>query len=168
MNKNVPQNRNPALGDLEILIGDWTMELSNASFLPSRTDTIKGHVSFEWLEGGAFLVMYMGDKSPDTPDAIWLISRDESTPNYIVLYYDTRKVSRLYEMSFSNGTWKMWRNSLGFSQAFEGKFSDDGKTITAWWKKSSNGSNWEHDFDVRYTKVRQATTDHIFYREIAR
>ncbi len=154
MKKNVSQNLNPALNDLEILVGDWTMELSNASFLPSSSDTVMGHVSFEWLEGGAFLVMYMGNKPPGTPDAIWLISRDESTPTYLVLYYDTRKVSRVYEMGFSDGTWKMWRNSPDFSQRFEGNFSDDGNTITAHWEKSSNGSTWEHDFDLTYTKVK--------------
>ena len=154
MNKNIPQNPNPALKDLEVLVGDWAMELSNASFLPSSSDTVRGQVSFEWLEGGAFLVLYMGNKPPGTPDALWLISRDEATPNYVVLYYDTRKVSRVYEMSFSNGAWKMWRNSQSFSQRFEGKFSDDGNTITAYWEKSSNGSIWEHDFDVTYTRVR--------------
>jgi hypothetical protein len=154
MKKNGSLTPNPSLKHLEILVGDWTMELSNASFLPSSSDTVTGHVSFEWLEGGAFLVMYMGDKPPGTPDATWLMSRDESTPNYLVLYYDTRRVSRIYEMSFSKGMWNMWRNSPDFSQRFEGKFSEDGNTITAHWEKSSSGSTWEHDFDVTYTRVR--------------
>jgi hypothetical protein len=145
---------NPALTHLEILVGDWDMELSNASFLPNSADTITGHISFEWVESGAFLVMYMGNKPPSIPDAIWLISRDESTSNYTVLYYDTRKVSRVYEMSFSDGIWKMWRNSPDFSQRFKGKFSDDGNSIVAYWEKSSNGSTWEHDFDVTYTRVK--------------
>jgi len=70
-----------------------------------------------------------------------------------VLYYDTRKVSRVYEMSFSDGIWKMWRNSPDFSQRFKGKFSDDGNSIVAYWEKSSDGSTWEHDFDVTYTRV---------------
>jgi hypothetical protein len=153
MKKNVPQNPNPALKNLEVFVGDWTMELSNASFLPSSSETVKGQVSFEWLEDGAFLVMYMGNKPPGTPDAIWLISRDESTSNYIVLYFDTRKVSRVYEMSFLDRTWKIWRNSPGFSQRFEGKFSEDRNIITAYWEKSSDGSIWEHDFDVTYARV---------------
>ena len=144
----------PALRHLEILVGDWDMELSNASFLPSSSDTVTGHISVEWVESGAFLVMHMGNKPPSTPDAIWLISRDDSTPHYTVLYYDSRKVSRVYEMSFSDDIWKMWRNSQGFSQLFVGKFSADGNTIKAHWEKSSDGSTWEHDFDVTYTKVR--------------
>lgn len=152
MEKSVSQN--PALQPLEILVGNWEMELSNASFLANSSDKVRGQIAFEWLEGGAFLVMYMGNKRPSTPDAIWLISRDESTSNYTVLYYDTRKVSRVYAMSFAEGVWKMWRTSPHFSQRFEGKLSADGTRITAHWEKSSDGVTWEHDFDVTYTKVR--------------
>ena len=42
----------------------------------------------EWVQDGAFLVIHMGDKSPGPPQALWLIDRDDSTPNYTVLYYD--------------------------------------------------------------------------------
>ena len=154
MKKNVSQHPNPAIKDLERFVGEWDMELSDASFLPRSSDTMTGHVSSAWLEEGAFLVMYMGGQPQGTPDATWLISRDESTPNYLVFYYDNRKVSRVYEMSFSDGIWKMWRNSPDFSQRFEGKFSEDGDTITARWENSSDGSTWEHDFDVTYTKIR--------------
>ena len=154
MKKTVTQNQNPALKDLEILAGNWDMVLSNASFLPNSSDTITGQISIAWLESGAFLVMYMGSKPLVTPDATWLISRDASALHYTALYYDNRKVSRVYEMSFSDGIWRMWRNSADFSQRFEGQLSDDGNSITARWEKSSNGSTWEHDFDVTYTKVR--------------
>jgi hypothetical protein len=145
---------NPALSHLELLVGDWEMELSNAAFLPNPSDTVKGHVSFEWVQDGAFLVMRMGNKPPDSPDAIWLISRDESTPDYTVLYYDARSVSRIYEMSFSESVWKMWRESPGFSQRYEGKISKDGNTITAKWEKSSDGTTWEHDFNITYTRMK--------------
>ena len=47
----------------------------------------------------------------------------------------------------------MWRDTPGFSQRFEGNVSADGRTITAYWEKSFDGSQWEHDFDVTYTKI---------------
>jgi hypothetical protein len=31
--------------------------------------------------------------------------------------------------------------------------SKNGQTITARWEKSFDGSTWEHDFDVTYTKL---------------
>jgi hypothetical protein len=153
MAKTSSHQHNPALKHLEAVVGEWEMELANASFLPSPSDTAKGHVSFEWVQDGAFLVMRMGDKPPGPPNAIWLISRDESTPNYIVLYYDARSVSRVYEMSFSERVWKMWREAPGFWQRYEGTLSKDGNTITAHWEKAADGIKWEHDFDVTYTKV---------------
>ena len=68
-------------------------------------------------------------------------------------YADARGVFRVYQMSLSERVWKMWRHAPGFFQRFTGTFSDDGKTITGRWKKSSDGSNWEPDFDLTYTKV---------------
>jgi hypothetical protein len=131
---------NPALVQLEVLIGEWEMELSLAP-------AARGRVTFEWLEGGAFLVERMGDS------ATWLIGRDESVETYCVLYFDSRGVSRLYEMSLEGNVWKIWRNAPGFSQRFAATFGGDGHTITGYWEKSSDGSTWEHDFDVTYTKL---------------
>ncbi len=150
----LPKVINPALKSLEILVGDWDMELSNGAFLPRPSDIVKGSMSFEWMEDGAYLVMRIGDKASNAPWAIWLISRDESVPDYQVLYYDNRSVSRVYGMSFSDGVWKLWRNSPGFSQRYEGKISANGNVVTAHWDKSTDGSHWEHDFDVKYTRVK--------------
>ena len=147
------QRDNPALTSLEGLVGEWEMELSHAPFLPHPSDTVKGPVLIEWVQDGAFLAMRMGDQPPVPPQALWLISRDDSTPNYTVLYYDARSVSRVYQMSFSDGVWKMWRESPGFWQRYEGTVSSDSKAITAHWEKSSDGTTWEHDFDVTYTRV---------------
>ena len=145
---------NPALRDLEVLIGTWEMELSNAAFLPDRSATVKGEASFQWLEHGAFLIMRMGGDPSNSPGAIWLINRDESSPVYKVFYYDDRKVSRIYEMSFSDNLWKLWRQSQNFSQRFEGKFSKDGNKISAKWEKSEDGQNWQHDFDITYSRMK--------------
>jgi hypothetical protein len=49
---------NSTLKALQPLIGRWAMELSNASFLPDPDAIIRG--SFEWAEGGDFLVMRQG------------------------------------------------------------------------------------------------------------
>ncbi|HTK09604.1 MAG TPA: hypothetical protein VL485_20710 [Ktedonobacteraceae bacterium] len=148
MTKANPDRHNPALKQLEVLVGNWEMELSNAAFLPDPSNTAKGQISFEWVENGAFIRMRMGD------DAIWLISRDDAQSDYHVFYYDSRNVSRIYQMSFSENIWKLWRNSPDFSQRYEGKISHDGNTITARWEKSSDGITWEHDFNISYTRMK--------------
>lgn len=44
--------------------------------------------------------------------------------------------------------------SPGFWQRFAGAISEDGESIVATWEKSADGSNWEHDFDLIYSKAR--------------
>lgn len=151
--KRVPPKLNPALKPLEVLVGDWDMELSNAAFLPSPSDTVHGHVTFDWLENSGFLVMRQGDKPRGAPAATWVIGRDDSAQNYSILYFDSRGVSRKYEMSFNDGVWKIWRESPNFWQRYEGKVSEDGNTITAYWEKSPDGKKWEHDFDMTYRRL---------------
>jgi predicted DNA-binding ArsR family transcriptional regulator len=56
-------------------------------------------------------------------------------------------------MSLQNSEWKMWRNVPGFSQRFRGILSENHNTITAEWEKSDNGQKWEHDFNVKYTRI---------------
>jgi hypothetical protein len=71
-----------------------------------------------------------------------------------MLYADARGVCRVYQMSLGDGVWKIWGQSgPEFFQRFTGNFSGDGSIITAYWEKSRDGSTWEYDFDVEYTKV---------------
>jgi hypothetical protein len=142
---------NPALRLLQVLVGDWDMELSGASFLPDLKAKVHGPVSFEWIENGAFLVMHQGQKK--VPQATWLVGRDESTDLFKVLYFDARGISRIYEMSFGAGEWRMWRNAPGFWQRFRGILAKNHNTITAEWEKSDDGQKWEHDFYIKYTRA---------------
>jgi hypothetical protein len=42
--------------------------------------------------------------------------------------------------------------ALEFAQRFTGAFDADGTTITGRWEISRDGSHWEHDFDLVYTR----------------
>ena len=86
-----PLARNPSLENLDVLVGEWDMELSRTSFLPDPDDKVLGHVSFEWIEDGALLLMRQGESPPPSrPLARWVIGRDEASPDYKVLYFDSR------------------------------------------------------------------------------
>jgi hypothetical protein len=141
---------NPVLTELAFLVGKWDMKISNASFLPSSSEVVEAPASFEWYESGEFIVLRQGTE--DTPHATWIIGHDQDAQNYTVLYFDDRHVSRVYEMSFENDAWKMWRNGPEFMQSFEGKVSDDKNTIAGAWSKSKDGKKWEHDFDLTYSR----------------
>jgi hypothetical protein len=63
-------------------------------------------------------------------------------------------VSRVYLMSFSDGTWRMWRDTPEFSQRFSAEVSVGRAEINGSWEKSvDGGTTWEHDFTVRYSRT---------------
>ena len=89
-----------------------------------------------------------------TPTAIWIIGRDDSDPEYCVLYADDRGVSRVYRMSVSDRTWRMWRERPEFSQRFDAEVSPDQAEINGSWQKSVDGGmTWDHDFTFRYNRL---------------
>ena len=154
MNRQTPFPANPALDQLAPFIGEWKIEITSISFHPDPFAIVEGHSSFAWLEGGAFLIQHSEISSSDFPTNTAVIGPDEEAGSYGMLYYDSRGVSRIYRMTFSGGIWTLWRDFPGFSQRFHGTFSEDGRIITAYWEKSSDGSNWDRDFDLTYTKLR--------------
>jgi hypothetical protein len=144
---------NPALSQLDFLVGEWHTELSNAAFLADPSETLRGHTSFNWVEHGAFLAMRQRETSSGPPQAVWIIGRDQARAEYEVLYFDNRPMSRVYHMSFGGGVWKMWREAPGFWQRFECTVSKDKRTVSGYWEKSTdNGATWEHDFDIKYVR----------------
>jgi hypothetical protein len=70
-----------------------------------------------------------------------------------MLYADSRRVSRVYEMTLEDGVWRTWRAAPGFHQRFEGTFSPDGATITAAWEMSEDGTTGTKDFDITYRRA---------------
>jgi hypothetical protein len=145
---------NPALDQLAPFVGEWNIEITSMSFHPDPSAVVRGHSSFAWLEGGAFLIQHSEIPNSDFPTSTAVMGPDEEAATYLMLYSDSRGVSRIYRMTFSGGIWTLWRDFPGFSQRFHGTFSEDGRIITARWERSSDGSKWELDFALTYTKVR--------------
>lgn len=141
-----PLPPNPALQELQALIGEWEVEVPQ---FPGQ----RGRAVFEWLEGGSYL-RFHADAPDPAPSATLIISRDDSADTYTIFHYDSRGVSRVYQMSFGANIWRMWRDAPGFSQRFSGVLNDSGTVIRGTWEKSPDGSNWEHDFELVYTRVR--------------
>jgi hypothetical protein len=148
---------NPALADLQPLVGRWRMELYNAAFLPDRDTRVSGSTEIDWIEDRSALRIRQGD-SEHPPAAVWIIGRDHSEASYSVLYADGRGVSRVYRMSFKDGHWHMWRDTPEFSQRFDAKLDRDAGAIRGRWEKSTDrGATWEHDFNVDYIREPAST-----------
>ena len=130
--------------ELDALVGEWTAEV------PLPSGTVQARTTFEWLEGGGFLIQRATIDAPQFPNGVMIIGGDPLRQHY----FDSRGVQRVYQMSLEGGVWKLWREDPDFFQRFAGTFSEDGRTITGAWEKSyDRGSTWEHDFDLVYNKV---------------
>ena len=153
-NEQTSFTSNLALDQLAVFIGQWNIEITSMSFNSDPSAVVQGRSQFAWLEGGAFLIQHSEIDASEFPRSTAVMGPDEEAETYRMLYYDSRGVSRIYRMTFSSGIWTLWRDFPGFSQRFHGTFSEDGRVISAYWEKSTDGSNWERDFDLTYTKVR--------------
>jgi len=142
---------NPAIERLASLVGLWRTAISMPLDPPIVTG---GKTSIEWLKQGPFLIQRGSVEHPDFPTSIAIIGSDDSNEAYSMLYFDSRGISRIYEMSLSKEVWTLWREFPGFSQRFTGTFSDAGNTSMGFWERSSDGSKWELDFDLTYTRVK--------------
>jgi hypothetical protein len=146
----------PALRDLEILEGKWRVEIRWSPKLHKVVGgpaSVEGLARFEWIEGGQYLVQRQGG-ADGPPEACWVIGRDEQSEEYSILYADARGASRVYQMSFKDSVWRIWRSAPGLNQRFEGRISADCRVIDARWEGSADGRAWELDFDLRYVRTR--------------
>ena len=153
-------DRNPLLARLDVLIGEWEMQATFGGVaMPGR-----GRTTFEWLEDRAFLVQRADAELPEDAPPGWapnwpfpvtvIIGADDRTQRFSYVYADARPVHRVYEMSLEDRVWKIWGQSgPEFFQRFSGAIDEDGNTITASWEKSADGSTWELDLELIYTRI---------------
>jgi hypothetical protein len=141
---------NPVLKPLSILVGEWTT-VGTHPFFPGTT--FHGRTSFEWLEGGAFLIMHSEIEEPGIPSGIAIFGSDEATGECSMLYFDERGVSRRYEVTLRDNVWEWWRNAPGFSQRFTNRLLDEGRTMIGKGELSKDGSTWEKDLELTYTRA---------------
>jgi hypothetical protein len=133
---------------LRALTGTWTTEGSHP-LLPAAV--IRGRATFEWLDGGRFLIWRSHCDHPDIPDAVSVLGVTDGQLS--MHYFDTRGIHRVYSVSAAPGTWRFWRDDPGLSQRFTGMFSDAGDTITSRGQLSRDGATWEDDLALTYRRA---------------
>ena len=127
-NDQTPQRSpgpHPALKALDRLVGTWTV---------SGPGGLAGTVTYEWMEGGQFLVQRVD-----------LVQGGERNTCVEYIGYDQER-SALRSHFFGNGgdileyvyeldadTLTIWFGGVGSPAFFRGEFSDDGNTNTGRW-----------------------------------
>ena len=140
---------NSSLKPLEILIGNWKT-VGTHPFLPNAE--LHGSVTFEWLEGGAFLKMSFTINHPEIPDGLALFGSDDGSGQIFMLYFDERGVSRKYDCSVEGNQCKWWRDDPKFSQRFTVVIEDNGNKMVGKGEMRREGSGWEEDLGLTYSR----------------
>jgi len=154
----------PELEPFNQLVGTWTTEATHPA-LPGVV--VHGTVSVEWLEGERFLIHRARTDRPDFPDSISIIGFTErdridtasgtdpapaGSHQLRMHYFDSRGVFRIFNVSFDDKSWRIWRDAPGFSQRYTGAFADGGNTILGGCQICKNKINWADDLRITYRR----------------
>jgi hypothetical protein len=139
--------RPPALGLLDVLVGSWTQ-------LVSGHGDPSGIVGFEWSLDRRYLFQRTS-LPPPFPESFAVMEYDVAAGGFRQHYFDSRGVTRIYQMTFTGSEWTLWRTEpdfspLDFAQRFVSTIADDGRSVDGRWEQSHDGgTTWEHDFGLR-------------------
>ncbi|MBI1256002.1 MAG: hypothetical protein GC204_00895 [Chloroflexi bacterium] len=143
---------NKSLEAFGVLVGTWDT-VGTHPLVPGVT--VHGRASFEWIEGGAFLLM-RSEILDDArfPSGMAVFGHDDDQDGCVMVYFDERGVSRVIQTTLSGKVWKTWRNAPNFSQRMTATISEDGNTIVGTGEMSRDGGAWEGDLSQTYTRVK--------------
>jgi hypothetical protein len=157
----MPQHpRHPMLAHLDALVGGWETQ---ATHRLSPGTIVRGSATFEWLEGGHFLIWRARNEHLDFPDSIAIfgcVAPDDADAfgaadgGCTLRYFDSRGVARSYALAAEPGVWTFWRDWPGFAQRFTGTLSADGNTIDGVAELCEDGATWVEDLRMTYQRLR--------------
>ncbi|MEA3008382.1 MAG: hypothetical protein QOJ91_74 [Sphingomonadales bacterium] len=138
---------NPALKPLEFLVGDW-LTAGTHPMVPG--ERLNGRTSFSWHEGGAFLVMRSEVDHPQFPDGVAIIGSSDAG-RFVMIYFDERGVSRIYEVTVGEGTVSWLREDPDFSQSATIR-ADEGGARLVGKGRIKQGEDWADDLSQVFTR----------------
>jgi hypothetical protein len=139
--------RNPALEPFEALIGTWATEATHPEF----DGVVPGSTTFEWFEGGHFVVQRSHNEHELFPDAISVIGAPEHGDGLVLEMFDSRGIRRTYGISLDDGVLRMWRDAPGFDQHFSATLDTD--SFEGLWQLARTPGDWKDDLKVTYRRA---------------
>jgi hypothetical protein len=140
---------NPGLQAFKPLIGTWV----TVGHHPMISGTLHGRTTFDWHEGGAFVVMRSEIDEPEIPSGIAIFGNDDQAETLSMLYFDERPVARRYEAKMQPQTLRWWRTTPEFSQRYTITIAADTRTMHGAGEMSKDGGPWGADLNLTYTRM---------------
>ena len=129
-----PPTPNPDLRGLERLVGTWNV-----------SGGAQGQVSYEWMEGGFFLIQHVElEQYGQTSKGIEIIGHErqfgaEPSADIKSRFYDNLGNTLDYVYELDGDTLTIWGGEKGSPAYYKGHFSEDGNTITGAWTYPGGG-----------------------------
>jgi hypothetical protein len=139
-------DRDAKLEPFAALIGTWDTEATHPLF----DGVVPGSVTYEWLEGGHFVVVHSHNEHELFPDAICVIGAPEAGEGLVMEYFDSRGVRRTYGISLEDGVLRSWRDHPGFDQRMTARLGPDG--FEAVFQLAETPGEWKDDLRVIYRR----------------
>src|SRR4051812_10424151 len=139
-------DRDPLLAPFDALIGTWSTEAKHRLF----DEVVTGSATFEWLEGGHFVVLRSHTDHELFPDAISVIGRPEAGDGLVMEYFDSRGVRRSYGVSLEDGVMRWWRDHPGFDQRSTAKLGRDEFEMVG--QLAETPGEWKDDLRATYRR----------------
>lgn len=146
---------NAALGPLQRAVGTWQVTGAHP-FFPGRT--LRGNARFERIEGGAFIRMQSQLADPEFPEGVAIFGTDGdrtdgNASECTMLYFDSRGVSRRYDVELRADGFTWSRDSPKFAQRFVVTIAADGRRMDSKGMMRRDGGEWEADLSLSYVRV---------------
>jgi hypothetical protein len=138
--------RDSDLDRFDELIGTWATEATH----PMVDVVVPGSITYEWLEGGRFLVQRSRNDHEMFPDAISVIGAPEDGEGLVMEYFDSRGVRRTYGVSLEDGVLRIWRDDPEFAQRFSATLGRD--SFEGQWQLAKTPGEWKDDLKVTYRR----------------
>jgi hypothetical protein len=141
---------NPALATLHRAVGTWTVTGSHP-YLPGRT--LRGRITFERIEDGAFIRMHSKMDDPEIPEGVAIFGTDDTDNTCMMLYFDERGVARKYDVALATDGFTWSRDDPQFAQRFRVTLASDGRTMEGEGTMKKAGDEWEPDIRISYVRA---------------
>ena len=130
-----PPQPNPDLKNLDILVGTWEM-----------SGDVHGQVTFEWMEGGFFLIQRvdLGPQDGQRIKGIEIIGHErpfgiEPSEEIKSRFYSNMGDTLDYVYELEGNTLTIWAGEKGSPAYAKGTFSEDGNTGSGEWVYPGGG-----------------------------
>ena len=125
-----PLTPSPALRSLDRLIGTWKVSGPG----------LDGQVTFEWMEGGFFLMQHVQlNQGDQKTQGIEIIGYDQESNSLKSHYFGSDGSILEYTWNVSDDTLTIWFGTSDSPAFYRGRFSADGNTNSGAWEWPGGG-----------------------------